>query len=207
VADSSVNDRIVELVRRGDRQALGRLFEQFRPRLRQFLRVRMDGRLAARASESDVLQETYLDVSQQIDEYLRNPRVALYVWLRGVASQRLQKLARRHVYAERRSVSRERPLPAASSAALARQLLAGGSTPSQHLCGAEMRHRVHAALANLKPDDREIILLRDFEQLSNGEVADILELSDSAATMRYGRALFRLKELLKQSSSDPESPL
>jgi RNA polymerase sigma-70 factor (ECF subfamily) len=200
-----VIEQIAGRIRSGDRQALGQLFEQFRPRLRKYLQVRMDRRLAARASESDVLQEIYLDVTQQIGAYLKNPQVALYVWLRGLASQRLQKVAREHVSAERRSVHRERPLPARSSVVLARQLLAGGPSPSQHQGGAEVRDRVQAALASLKLEDREIILLREFEELSNSEVAEILELSDSAATMRYGRALFRLKELLKPPPSAQES--
>ena len=87
-------------------------------------------------------------------------------------------------------------MPAESSAALAAQLIAPKSSPSQALVRKELRQRVQRALARLSTEDREIILMRDFEDLSNHEVAEALGLSDSGATMRYGRALYRLKEIL-----------
>ena len=58
--------------------------------------------------------------------------------------------------------------------------------------------RVQEALNSLEPIDREILALRHFEQLSNGECARVLKLSESAATKRYIRALKRLKEILSQ---------
>ena len=158
--------------------------------------LRLDGRLAARLDPSDVLQEVYLDMAGKIDGYLRQPKVNFYVWLRGLAWERSLKLQRRHLGAECRGVGREEALPLESSSALARQFLAPGTSPSDAMAQEELRHRVQLALAKLDEKDREVILMRDFEGMTNGEVAQTLGLKASTATMRYGRALYRLKEIL-----------
>jgi RNA polymerase sigma-70 factor (ECF subfamily) len=191
--------------RQGDAEALAELFTHFRSRLRQMVECRIDRRLAARIDPSDVLQEVYLDVARQIEAYLDNPRVCVYVWLRGLTWQRLLKLQRRHAGAQRRAVGRELSLATEPSSMLAARLLAGGSSPSQALLKEELRQRLQAALARLGPDDREVILMRDFEDMSNGEVAQALGLSASGATMRYGRALIRLKEILEKDRPSGES--
>jgi RNA polymerase sigma-70 factor (ECF subfamily) len=196
---------LLSRLRQGEAEALAALFEECQPRLRLMLQLRMDPRLATRLGLSDVLQEVYMDAARQVQAYLNNPRVAFYVWLRGLAWERLLKLQRRHLGAACRAVGRERPLPAESSEGLARQLAVRGLSPSQTLVQEELRRRVQAALEQLKPEDQEVILLRDFEDLSNGEVAQALGLSDSAATMRYGRALYRLKEVLTAGLAEGES--
>jgi RNA polymerase sigma-70 factor (ECF subfamily) len=190
--------------RRGESAALAELFNHYRPRLQHMVAFRLDRRLAARVDASDVLQEVYLDVSRQIQGYLQEPKVCFYVWLRGLTWERLVKLQRRHG-AQRRAVGREMPLAAEASSLLAAKLLAAGSTPSQALLKKELRQRLQTALAKLAPDDREVILMRDFEDMSNGEVAQALDLSDSGATMRYGRALVRLKEILEADWPQGES--
>src|SRR5262249_1591667 len=153
-------------------------------------------RLAARIDASDVLQEAYLDAVRQVQGYLRQPQVSLYVWLRGLAHERLLNLHRQHLQAQCRAAQREMPLPAESSGVLAKPLLAPGLSPSQALLQEELRDRLQKALAALAPKDQEVLLMRHFEGMANGEVAQALGLSPSAATMRYGRALFRLKQLL-----------
>jgi RNA polymerase sigma-70 factor (ECF subfamily) len=182
-------------LKQGDAAVLAALFDYYRPRLRQMVRLRMDGRLAKRVDASDVLQDAFLDAARQLPGYLRQPRVAFYVWLRGLTWERLLKVQEQHLGAACRAVQRELPLPP-SSILLARALLAPRPTPSEALLQEELRQRVQEALARLQPADREVILMRDFEGLTNGEVAQALGLGASAATMRYGRALLRLKELL-----------
>ena len=169
------------------------------------LTLRLDRRLSARVDVSDILQEVYLDVCGQINGYLENPAVEIYVWLRGITLERLFKVHRFHLGAKRRSVAREVSLLQESSDNLADQVLAAGSSPSHSLRRQELRERVQQAVNRLRPDDREVILMRDFEGMSNGEVAQALHLSDSAATMRYGRALFRLKEFLIAELAEGES--
>ena len=202
--ESPQTARWLRRVSSGDPSALAELFTHYRARLRRLVQLRLDPRLAARLDPSDVLQEVYLDAAGQVEAYLRQPRVSFYVWLRGLAWERLLKLHRRHLGAACRAIGREQPLPGGSSAS-AGGLAAGGTSPGEALVQEELRRRVSDALARLGDEDREVILMRDFEDLSNNEVAEALGLTPSGATMRYGRALFRLKEALKadRPAGDP----
>ena len=122
--------------------------------------------------------------------------MAFRLWLRKTTYERLLMLQRYHRRAARRSVDREVGLPDGSSFALVQQLLAGGSTPSKQFERAETARRVREALAHLSETDREILLMRNLEALSNQEVAEVLQIEPVAASQRYGRALLRLRKLL-----------
>jgi RNA polymerase sigma-70 factor (ECF subfamily) len=196
---------LIQRLHGGSQDALAALFECYRPRLRRMVRLRMDARLSARVDASDVVQEAYLDAARQVESYLHQPRVAFYVWLRGLTWERLLNIQRQHLGARCRAVGRELPLPVKSSVRLAQALLVPGSSPSQALLKKELRHRLRRAIGKLGPEDQEVILMRHYEDMSNGEVAQALGLSASAATMRYGRALFRLKEVLLANLGPEES--
>jgi RNA polymerase sigma-70 factor (ECF subfamily) len=183
-------------LRRGEPRVLAALFEYYAPRLRNMVRLRMGPSLQHRLDISDVLQEAYLDAARKVGGYVQEPKAVFYVWLRGVVEERLMILQRHHLGAKCRAVTREVPLPPESSTALARQLLARGSTPSQKLIKHELQRQVQHALSELDADDREVILMRHFEGMSNMEVAQSLGIGESGSTMRYGRALRRLKEIL-----------
>ena len=68
-----------------------------------------------------------------------------------------------------------------------------------------MQRRLETALAGMDEDDREMILMRHFEQLSNQEVAAMLSLTEAAASMRYLRALRRLRKFLTGDDESKES--
>jgi RNA polymerase sigma-70 factor (ECF subfamily) len=150
----------LERLRAGNSSALGKLFEHYRPRLRQLVRLRMDARLAARVDPSDVLQETYLDAVRRLAAYLKNPEVSEFVWLRGLAMNRLLKFQRQHLGTQRRDAGRELSLPVDQSAMLVGQLLARGLSPSQAVLKEELKSRVRRAIAQLKPADRGADQLR-----------------------------------------------
>jgi RNA polymerase sigma-70 factor (ECF subfamily) len=118
------------------------------------------------------------------------------LWLRRITYDRLLMVRRQHVRSERRTVERDVALPDRSSLLLAQQLLAGSSSPSEQLAKRELRRRVNKAVADLAETDREILLMRNFEGLSNQEVSQLLGISLTAASQRYGRALLRLRKIL-----------
>jgi RNA polymerase sigma-70 factor (ECF subfamily) len=190
-------------LRDGNHEALAELFDCHRARLERMVQLRLDRRLLGRVDPADVLQEAYLDAAACVQSYLRDPVVNSYIWLRGLVRDRLIRLYRRHLQAGCRTVERECVLPEASSVFLARRIMGERSGPSRALRRAEICDRVQGALKKLEREDREIILMRHFEEMSNGEVAQMLSLSESAASMRYGRAVFRLKQLLLLAMSRP----
>jgi RNA polymerase sigma-70 factor (ECF subfamily) len=183
--------------RRGEHEAFDQLFRRYSDALRQAIRLRFDRRLQARLDVSDVLQETYLEAVRRLPDYLKRPDMPFGLWLRWLARDRLLELHRRHLGTDMRAVQRELPLlPADSSAQLLHTLGGKGPTPSQALAALEAAERLRTALAVLSEDEREVILLRHFECLSNREIAWLLSLSESAAHKRYIRALQRLRGLL-----------
>jgi RNA polymerase sigma-70 factor (ECF subfamily) len=194
--DSSETLDLLRQARAGDKAAFERLFAEHRPQLRRFVDMRLDPKLRARVDASDVVQETQMEVLGRLADYLERQPMPFRLWLRKTAYERLLKIRRRHVEAAQRSLEREVPLPDRSSFALAQQLLASGSTPSQHLDKREIARRVRQAIAQLAENDRQIVLMRNFEGMSNREVAQVLQIDPATASQRFGRALLRLRKLL-----------
>jgi RNA polymerase sigma-70 factor (ECF subfamily) len=191
---------LLDRLRADDGQALGELFMLHRERLWRMLYVRLDRRLASRVAPDDVLQETFLDVARRINEYLADPRVPFYVWLRFLAVQRMQMVHRAHLGAQMRDAGLEVSLPQgggpfASSESMAGQLVSHMTSPSQAAIRHELQARLRAALDEMDPLDREVLALRHFEEMGNNEVAQVLGISREAASKRHVRALKRLKEI------------
>ncbi len=204
--DSSETTRLLEQVRDGDRDAFEKLFARHRPYLRQVVSLRLDPKLRARVDASDVVQETHLEAVRRLPDYLERRPMPFRLWLRKTAYERLLMIQRHHVDAQRRAVGREVALPDRSSLQLFGQLLAAGSTPSQQLSRAELARRVRQAVARLADIDKEILLMRNLEGLSNHEVAQVLEIAPAAASQRYGRALLRLRKLLLAGGLSESEP-
>jgi RNA polymerase sigma-70 factor (ECF subfamily) len=193
-------------VRAGHSQALGRLLTRHGPYLQRFIELRLDPRLRARLDPADVVQEAQMQAVRRLPRYLEQPALPFRLWLRQLALDRLLNLRRDHAGAARRSVDREVTLPEGSAAEFARQLLAPGSTPSQHLSRQELARRVREAMSQLPEPDREVLLLRHFEGLSNPEVAALLGLSPGAVSKRYGRAVLRLHDILYPEGTTESAP-
>jgi RNA polymerase sigma-70 factor, ECF subfamily len=199
--NSSDTLRLLQGARAGDRQALDELFARYRERLRRMVDMRLDWGLRSRLDASDVIQDAYLEVAGRLEEYLRNPTLPLFLWLRLVVGERLTTLHRQHLGTQMRDARREvslyrAALPEASSAALAARLLGKHTSPTQAAVRAERLLRVQEALNSLDPLDREVLSLRHFEQLSRAETARVLGIAEAAAAKRYIRALKRLKQTL-----------
>ncbi len=204
--DSAETQRLLQRIHAGDRQAFEKLFARHRPYLRQVVDLRLDPKVRSRVDPSDVVQETHLEAFRRLPDYLERRPMPFRLWLRKTAYERLLMVQRHHVQAQRRAVGREVALPDRSSVQLFRQLLAPGSTPSQQLARAELARRVRQAVAQLAEIDREILLMRNLEGLSNHEVAQVLEIEPAAASQRYGRALLRLRKLLLAGGFSESGP-
>ncbi len=199
--NSSDTVRLIEQARLGDKAALNELFVRHRERLRRMVQMRLDWRLQGRIDPSDVIQEAYLEAARRLEDYLREPGMPLFLWLRFLVGERVLLLHRQHLGVKMRDARREislyrDALPEASSAALAAQLLGQQTSPSEAAVRAERLLRLQEAVNRLDPLDREVLSLRHFEQLSRTETALALGISEDAAAKRYVRALKRLKDTL-----------
>ncbi len=177
------------------------LFEQHGERLTQMVRLRMDSRLQGRVDATDVLQEAYIECAKRFAEYQKNLSMPLYLWVRFLTCQKLVDLHRYHLGTKIRDASLEvslyrGALPQASGVMLAAQLMGQLTSASQVAMRAETQLRVQDALNAMDPMDREVLILRHFEMLTNEETAQVLNLKKTASSNRYIRALKRLKEIV-----------
>ena len=201
--DSREGDDLSSRLRAGDKEALAELFAAHRERLWRMVDFRLDQRLQSRIDPDDVLQESYLAAAQRIDHYRAHPSMSPFVWLRLIVCQTLIDAHRRHLGVQLRDAGREVAIHGChwtqtTSACLAIQLVGHLTSPSQAAARAEMLDLVEQAIGQMDATDQEVLALRHFEELTNVEVAEVLGIQKQAASMRYVRAVQRLKAILSQ---------
>ena len=189
-----------------DPSAEGRLWACHRDPLRRMIGLRLDRAVGRRVDASDVVQEVLLKASARLAQYLQNPAMPFDLWLRQIARDHVIDAHRRHRASQARSVDREQPAHAAgfadrSSLDLAGQLRDPELTPAAASLRRELEGRFRDAIDRMAPDDREIILLRHFERMTNSEAARALGLTEPACGMRHLRALRKLRAILGEPPS------
>ena len=201
-------DRLLDDARAGKPGAVDDLLGEFREPLRRVIGMRLDPAVARRVDASDIVQDVLIEANQRLTDYLKKPDMPFHLWLRHLAQDRIIDTHRRHRLAQRRSVDREQPIarPAwadESSASLVAQLIDTERTPTSEAIQHELQCRLSTAIDQLSDDDRDIVLMRHHEALSNQEVARALGLTEAAASMRYLRALRRLRGVLVPEGEGP----
>ncbi|MCA9175911.1 MAG: sigma-70 family RNA polymerase sigma factor [Planctomycetales bacterium] len=200
-ADHDTQDLLND-AREGDGDAVQRLMERHRAAIHRLVQMRLDRKIQRRVDVSDIVQEVLVEANRRMQDYLASGNgMPFHLWLRQITRDRIIDAHRRHRGSEKRSVDRERALAAPagmdeSSLELAGQIVDPELTPAARATQRELAKKVEATLAELSDQDAEIIIMRHYEQLTNQEVAAALELSEPAASMRYLRAVRRLRELL-----------
>lgn len=202
--DASTTTQLLQSLHAGDQQAASELLVRHRDRLTRMVRARMDRRLSGRVDASDIVQEAMLDASAKLANYRPDDSVAFYPWIRQIAWEHLVRAHRHHLHAKKRSVAREEVLRMEMSEEphrmLAERLVSHGASPSAQLTQEELGRAVRRCLECLAEKDRELILLRYVEQLSNVEIATVLGVTEAAAKMRHLRCIRRLRQLLDTSA-------
>lgn len=199
--DSPQTVELLAGARAGDPDAIDQLLDRHRDSLRRMVGMRLDKQVTRRVDVSDVVQDVLVEANRRLLDYLENPAMAFHLWIRQIAKDRIIDAHRRHRVSAKRSVDREQPLAAKgvvdqSTMDLAGQLCDPQLTPAAAATQQELAVHVQSAIERLDDRNREIILMRHYEQLSNQEIAQVLNLSEPAASMRYLRALKRLRTLL-----------
>ncbi|MCU0958553.1 MAG: sigma-70 family RNA polymerase sigma factor [Pirellulaceae bacterium] len=209
--DQFKTQELLSGARQGDDGAVNRLLERHRQALRRMVHLRLDQKIQGRVDVSDIVQDVLVEANRRLPQYLDNPAMSFHLWVRQIAKDRIIDAHRRHRASAKRSVDREQSLavPAAtdrSTYQLALHVQDPELTPAAAATRQEMAQLVEQALGQLGEQDCEIIVMRHYEQLSNMEVAEVLGLSEPAASMRYLRAVRRLRALLLESSRAGHAP-
>lgn len=198
---------LVTRLSQGDPTALQQLFDRHRARLRNMIEVRMDARLRRRVDPDDVLQESFLAAESRIAHAGEHSG---YVWLRLIVVQTMTDLYRRHLGSQMRDAKQEvsRAGGGYDSANLSAAFVGHLTSPTHAARRAELREQIGEILQTMQPIDREVLMLRHFEEVTNSEIAELLEITPKAASIRYVRALGRVREILERLPDfDGDSPL
>ncbi len=204
--DDETDIRVKQLLLAGDPGGLAKAFSVYGQRLKQAIKLRLDRRLRGRLDESDVMQEAFLAAVRDLPAYSCAPNVTVFVWLHRLTTRRLTDLHREHLDAGRRSILREAMSLNAprdgglsgSDWAVSDILASSVTSPSNEALLFERQQHVVKGLQEMDAIDREVLVLRHFEMLSNEETAALLNLSVTAASNRYVRALRRLNTIMSE---------
>jgi RNA polymerase sigma-70 factor (ECF subfamily) len=196
-------ESLVSRLEAGDADALADLFSFYEDRFHRMVDVRLHWSLRGRLDAVDVLQEAYLDARDRLQNFFSREKRSIFIWLRLIVLQRLQMLERFHLQASKRDTFREVRLNGSDRSdqldVLSYALATSITSPSEAAVREESIALVARLLEGMEPIDREVLILRHFEQLSNGEVAEVLDIGVTAASNRYMRALRRLKQQLEST--------
>ncbi len=199
-----ISDQLLVRLRAAEQDALAELFDLYRERLWRMVNFRMDGRLRGRVDPDDVLQEAYVDALKRLKHFGTNTKLTPFGWLRAIVHQTLLDVHRRHIEAAMRNPGKEVAIDqcySTTSTALVVQLAGHLPSPSGVAMRGEALSQLEQAIGAMDPLDREVLALRHFEELSNSEVAEVLRIQVKAASIRYIRALQRLKAILVQMAA------
>jgi RNA polymerase sigma-70 factor (ECF subfamily) len=180
-------DFSLEALRNGDRNEFSRLVEKYSGKLYQ-LGLKM---LGNPQDAEDILQETFLKAMRGIKNF--DGRASLSTWLYRIAiNESLMYLRRKHPDI----ISIEEPAQTESEDQEPLQIVDWCCLPEQELLSGEVRRRIDQAIEKLPTSLRAVFVLRDIEELSTLQTAEVLGLSETAVKTRLSRARMRLREEL-----------
>ncbi|MEO1526372.1 MAG: sigma-70 family RNA polymerase sigma factor [Planctomycetota bacterium] len=192
--------QLMDAAREGDTETLGQLLQMYRNYLSVLASTQLDGRLRRRLNSSDVVQETMLAAHRDFGAFRGQSEGELLAWLRQILINCVRHAVEVHVKAKKRDVRREVALDAASKRANDSMLRLGniladrGRSPSEECGQRELAVSVADQLAKLKPDYRDVIVLRNLQGLSFDEVADQMGRTKGSVRMLWLRAMEKFKQ-------------
>jgi RNA polymerase sigma-70 factor (ECF subfamily) len=187
---------LLEKARGGCRDSLGALFELYRNHLQLLAGAQLNGRLRTRLNPSDLVQETFLQASRRFDDFRGTSEQELAAWLRKILRRCFLRTVQRQVVAQRRTVLQEVPLPNAdaSSSVLEDLFVSAGSSPSAPARRRETASTLAQQLARLPAPYREVLVLRNLQNLPFPEVARRMRRTPGAVRILWLRALDCLRQ-------------
>ncbi len=194
---------LISRLRGGDDKALAELFSFYQNRFLRMIDFRLDPQLRSRIDPSDILQDAYIDATKDVQKFLARGDSTVGIWLRLIVLQRLQMVVRYHLLTEKRDARKEVAIDIGDGSRqfsrIAQMLADSITSPSAVLARDDAIKMVERMLSELPLVDREVLVLRHFEQLINDEVAEVLGISRNAASNRYVRALRRIQTLIESN--------
>jgi RNA polymerase sigma-70 factor (ECF subfamily) len=188
-------DELMQRARDGDREALGALLSRYRAYLHVLAQRRLDAVAQARVDASDIVQQTFMEAHRDFAAFQGAAEGELIGWLRRILENNAAHTIERHVFAQKRTVDREKSLDDShdAGAPLRQRLAAEQTSPSRRAMLGEAAVRLAEALESLPPDQREAVRLRHLEGWTLEQLVAHFGRSESAVAGLLKRGLRGLR--------------
>ena len=192
----------------GDVEPVGRLLALYRNYLLVLATTQFDRRLRRRVSPSDLVQDALLAAHRDFKQFNGQGERQFLAWLRQILINCLHRAVETHLKTKMRDMRCEISLEQVTTALDRSELQLGGAlagnvaSPSEPLRAKEHAVDVANQLALLRPQYREVIIMRNLQGLSFDEIAERLERNPGAVRMLWLRAIDRLKQVAQAGDRD-----
>jgi RNA polymerase sigma-70 factor (ECF subfamily) len=186
----TLENRLAQLARSGDRSAFGQLVDLYKDKIFH-LAYRMTG---SRQEAEDIVQETFMRVYANLDKYDSRWKFSTWIFRIGnnLCIDRLRK--------RRPTWSLDAENPDADGVDGYAMLPTNDASPEDRMVLSEMQKNIRDAIAQLPDKYRSVVVLRYLQDLSLNEIADILELPVSTVKTRLHRGRESLRRKLEHDS-------
>ena len=196
-------ESLLERARQGDTEPVGQLLQLYQNYLTILATIQLDHRLRRRMNPSDLVQEAMLAAHRDFAKFRGTSEREFLAWLRQVLINCLHHAIDVHLRAKKRDIRREVPIEQISAAldhsvlTFAHVLADQGASPSVCVGRRERAVALADQLGQLKPEYRDVIVLRNLQGLSFDEIADRMDRKTGAVRMLWLRAIERFKQVYK----------
>jgi RNA polymerase sigma-70 factor (ECF subfamily) len=180
--------------RAGSREAIGQLLESYRGYLLMISRQELGPELRVKGSDSDLVQQTFLEAQRDFARFHGSSAAELQAWLRRLLLNNLMTFTRHYRATDKRALDRERTFRDGSGHRLAEGLVDGGLSPSGRAVADEQAQALQRAVERLPEDYRRVLELRHQEEHSFEEIAVVMQRSANAVRKLWVRAIEYLRK-------------
>lgn len=199
-------EEALQVARSGSKEALGKIFEEFRHYLSLVANKEIDADLRAKAGGSDLVQQTFMEAQRDFPAFRGTTLEEFQHWLRGILLHNIAGLKRDFRDTAKRDVALERSIDKGSSThGFKAKLITDTPSPSGHVMIAEQLELLKVAIERLPEQYRQAIVLHHRENLGFEEVGRRLGRSADAARKLWARAIETLHNELKSSLKSESS--
>lgn len=192
MATTATDEELVQKAQQDDERAFGKLVERYESKVYS-LAMKM---LRNPEDAEDVLQDTFLRAYRGIKSFQGNSTFSTWIY-RITANSALMRLRKKQLPTVSIDDADERETPI--------NIADWSPGPVEQLLTQETQKAMDEAIEALPPEFKQVFILRDVEELSNAEVAEILDLSVAAVKSRLHRARLKVRNRLAVYFSDAKS--
>ena len=193
--DDQKTQHLVALAKKGDQPAIDHLCRIYGERVRRIIRFRLDTKLRPKLDSIDLVQDALVLALGGLKDFTYRNEGDFLRWLSRIAENKLHDIVKKF-HADKRDIRKEISFKQEGRSADDRSYGAaepiGTTTPSVIMRKKEALDRLEKALDTLKPDYKEVIVLKKIEGLTHAEIAKKLNKSPNAVPMLLFRAMAAL---------------